>query len=368
MLIVVTLASRHPNQSPHHLMTDIGVLTVMIGYTNWQTRLVEDNRVNYCKRHGYGNHFLTQLVPAISNRTFGKFEYKARMLQELLPLHRMLLWLDADVLILDFGRPVVSFDKSALGYDVRVGGEMMTRYEYRYQFSAYSGLVRNSELGQHFVRHWVANLERSRRMCMRDQPSMRIALIETMLHAAGKSNRPHCMTRFTSCPMATRCLDTEAVKLVGGSPLKDDHSPKPIWFDDISSINTGIALQVKQSVFQWHNNNDESRHCWLPPLQKALLGAFAVHLNYINPFDFDNYVDYYHRQHGNSHLIPRYPYPRGCKRGDGSTMACCAYNPTPFTVRACASYGKRMGDWGRRDAMSFATPRHRRLCTSRPNL
>ena len=53
--------------------TDIGVLTVMIGYTDWQTRLVEDNRVHYCKRHGYGNHFLTQLVPAISNHTFGKF-------------------------------------------------------------------------------------------------------------------------------------------------------------------------------------------------------------------------------------------------------------------------------------------------------
>lgn len=337
------------------------VLTVMIGYKHWQTRMVKHNRARYCKKHGYNNHFVEQLVPAIRNHTFTTNEYKARMVQELLPEYNAILWLDADVLILDFGRPVVSFDKSALGYDVRVGGEMMTKYENRYQFSSYSGLVHNSKLGLYFVRHWVSNFERSRPMCGRDQPPMRIALLETILHAAGKSTRPRCVTSFTSCLEATRCLDTEAVKLTGGSPLKNDRSPKPVWFDDISLNNTGIALQVKQSVFQWHNNKDESRHCWLPPLQKALMGAFAVHLNYINPFDFDNYVDYYHRQRGEPHLIPNYPYPKGCKRGDNSTTACCAYNPTPFKVWACANYGKRMGDWGRRNAMHFAS---QQICTS----
>ena len=104
----------------------------------------------------------------------------------------------------------------------------------------------------------------------------------------------------------------------------------------------------KRQVFQWYNNRDDSRHCWLPPLQKALMGAFAVHWNFINPFDFDNYIDYYHRQRGEPQLIPSYPYPRGCKLGDGSTTACCAYNPTPAKVKACASYGLRMGDWGPR--------------------
>jgi hypothetical protein len=320
--------------------TDVGVLTVMVNYDAWKTKLISDNRGRYCSQHGYRNHFYTNVTGILGER-LRSYEWKATMLHTLIKTHRLLMWLDADVYILDYARTVESFDKSSLGFDVRVGGETMTKYDARYQFSAFSGVVRNTPTGRAFLRHWVANFQLTRNKCSRDQPPMRRALLEMIWesNASPASRKPACLANFTSCPSATSCLDVEAIKLMGGKPLKDERSPKPIWFDDIGPSNPGIALQVKQGVFQWYDNRDCRRERWLPPLQQVLLRSFAIHWNFINPYDFDNYIDYFHRSRGEVELIPQYPYPPGCKYGDGISEACCSSNPNEKTRRACTQSG-----------------------------
>ena len=350
------LNDANPSNASH-----TGVLTVAIGYKSWHLNIITANRRAYCNHHGYTNHLVrTTDHPSLRGHSKYAFEYKARMIRFFLPLHKTLVWLDADVVILDFQRPVSSFDMSSTGHDINVGGEVMTRYENRYQFSAYSGLIKNTRAGRHFVDRWVGNFKKGRRFGCDDQPPMRAALVEVMAIAHNETVLPSCARNFSSCSEARACLDVEARRHAGGKVLKGPRSPIPVWFDDIGPLCPGIALQTKQSVYQWHNNKDHSRHCWLPKLQKVLMRAFAVHIKLSRPFDFANYVDFYHRTRGEVHRIPPYPYPPGCKRGDGSTPACCVFQQKRHNRKRCAAYGERMGDWNPRPNSTPAS----RTCNS----
>ena len=90
------------------------------------------------------------------------------------------------------------------------------------------------------------------------------------------------------------CLDHALLRLSAQQPLKGRLSPKPVYFDDVDAcgdLDTGLGLQVKQSVFQWsYDNKNTARHKWLPTLQLAVQKAFSVHWVISNPFDWDNYI------------------------------------------------------------------------------
>jgi hypothetical protein len=192
-----------------------------------------------------------------------------------------------------------------------------------------------------------------------DQRSQRVALAALAYGPHGASQPNPCARgspQVANCESMHLCLDYALLKLTNARPLKETRSPKPVYFDDVHScgdFESGLGLQVKQAVYQWHDNVDSDRHKWLPPVQRAVRKAFAVHWVMSNPFDWDNYIGYYfdsptakqHSAYFKARAAALYERPPGCAVGAGSSPACCANYATEHQRGVCASYGKRMGDW-----------------------
>ena len=327
------------------------VFTVAIDYKpTWHVELTFANRENYCSRHGYTNHFVRRYNFALKLPIYVRSLYaKVAEMKSLLPLHSWVLWTDLDVFILDVMRPVEALIPE--GFDIRIPGEMMTKYTPRFQFSNMIYWIRNSIVGRAFTDIHLHNITSLLKHCnshLCDQMSQRTALATTIFQTRNWSN-PCVFDDNWKCNMYIPCLDKSLIRHYGLH--KGLHSPRPVYFDDISTKDTGLCLQTKQSVWQWHNNIDDRRHMWLPPLQKALLHSFSVHWVMNNPFDWDNYIQYYYKHNtryrmnaSSLYFNSMYKRPSGCAPGDGSTLACCGYY-RDFKKRACAQYGKRMGDW-----------------------
>lgn len=327
------------------------LLTVAIDYhPKWHIELVYENRNQYCGIHGYTNHFVRnyRFNNSIQIHTRALYAKVAEM-NSILQLHSWVLWTDLDVFILDILRPV----EALIPYDfhIRIPGEMMTKYTPRFQFSNMIYWVRNSNIGRDFALAHLHNITSLLKHCnthLCDQMSQRTALAHSIFSYVQNISNPCVISQKWRCDMYIPCLDQALLQHHGLH--KGMASPRPVYFDEISSTDTGLCLQTKQSVWQWYNNVDDRRHVWLPPLQKALLNSFSVHWVMKNPFDWDNYIDYYYKHNRkyslNASLYTRYVYrrPKGCAPGDGSTQACCGYY-NGYQKKACAYYGKRMGDW-----------------------
>lgn len=324
------------------------ILTVAIDYKpTWHIELVHANREHYCSRHGYANHFVRRYRFGLALPKHVRALYaKVAEMEALLSYHSWVLWTDLDVFILDVLRPVEHLIPA--GFHIRIPGEMMTKYVPRFQFSNMIYWIRNSVIGRAFTRYHMHNLTALVHHCslhLCDQMSQRTALAATIFHWRNLRN-PCTFDKNWRCDKYIPCLDQNLIAHHG--LRKGAGSPRPVYFDDISTDDTGLCLQTKQSVWQWYNNVDDRRHMWLPPLQKALLGAFSVHWVMNNPFDWDNYIEYYYERKkmntSDLYFNKTYRRPPGCAPGDGSTRACCGYY-TDDRKHACALYGKRMGDW-----------------------
>lgn len=324
------------------------LLTIAVDYTpSWHVDLVLANREYYCSKHGYTNHFVRTYRFALKLPRHVRDLYaKVAEMKAILPLYSWVLWTDLDVFILDVTRPVERLIPA--GFDVRIPGEMMIKYTPRFQFSNMIYWIRNSVIGRTFTHAHLHNITVLLRHCnphLCDQMSQRTALAAIVFQERSIPN-PCSFDQTWTCDRYVPCLDQSLIAHHGLH--KGDNSPRPVYFDDISTDDTGLCLQTKQSVWQWHNNVDDRRHMWLPPLQKALIGAFSVHWVMKNPFDWDNYIQIYYRHHKMNatylYFNKMYRRPPGCATGDGSTRACCGYY-TGTQKHACAQYGKRMGDW-----------------------
>ena len=360
--------------------TSFGVLTVAVEMNPaWQLEMVRSNRREYCKLHGYTNFFVDRTKDEIlanvsimrsietanemANQKRHRLAFiaaiylKVHLMQVYLRQVDWLLWTDADVYILDVLRPLTSFtsllDRGQKPYHLHMPGEHMTKYDPRYQFSNFIHLVKNSRWGRSFAEDHERIFLHQLRTCdshLLDQLTQRLALASTAYRAADKPNP--CVPAETVCNVA--CLDGALMQLVGGLPNKGLASPWPIFFDDIDACGrseTGLGLQVKQTVHQWYDDHDDNRHKWLPPLQVAISRAFSVHWNIKNPFDFDNYILFFYANHSQPEyrsmarrVADAYIRPTGCGINHGSTLECCGYySGTARTI--CAQYGQRMGDW-----------------------
>ena len=326
------------------------LLTVAIDYTpRWHVDLTYANREYYCKLHGYVNHFIKNYTFNLELAPHTRALYaKVAEMESILPRYSWVLWTDLDVFILDVMRPVEALIPE--GFDIRIPGEMMTKYVQRFQFSNMIYWIRNSRIGREFTRAHLHNITLLLQHCttrLCDQMSQRSALAHVIFKDRNLTN-PCKFDHNWKCDMYIPCLDQSLIRRYG--LRKGIASPHPVYFDDISRYDTGLCLQTKQSVWQWYNNLDDRRHMWLPLLQRALLRSFSVHWVMNNPFDWDNYIDYYYRHnkryrlHTSVYLNNVYKRPQGCVSGDGSTKACCGYY-NGYKRTQCARYGKRMGDW-----------------------
>lgn len=327
------------------------LLTVAIDYhPKWHIELAYANRKHYCGIHGYTNHFVRDYRFKLDVAPHTRALYaKVAEMKSILHLYSWVLWSDLDVFILDVMRPVEALIPD--GFDIRIPGEMMTKYVPRFQFSNMMYWVRNSMIGRDFALAHLHNITLLLQRCnphLCDQMSQRTALAHTIFSNYKNVPNPCVNGQVWRCDMYVPCLDQAILRHHGLH--KANASPRPVYFDDISTADTGLCLQTKQSVWQWYNNVDDRRHLWLPLLQNALLHSFSVHWVMNNPFDWDNYIDYYYKHNQryriNESFYPRYVYkrPKGCAPGDGSTRACCGYY-NGHQKKACAHYGKRMGDW-----------------------
>jgi hypothetical protein len=102
-----------------------------------------------------------------------------------------------------------------------------------------------------------------------DQRSQRIALAALVYSEHGKASRSqnpcaHGNPHVGGCTSMHLCLDHALLRLSAQQPLKGRLSPKPVYFDDVDAcgdLDTGLGLQVKQSVFQWsYDNKNTARH------------------------------------------------------------------------------------------------------------
>jgi len=319
------------------------VLTFFGNYPDWQTALVVSNRREYCSLHGY-----VCMLDVSTTETALPHSRKIRMSLAGLSQCQWMLWLDADVFILDTRRPLQRFIDKIDGYDILLPGETMTKYAPRYQFSNFAFLIRRSNVTREFLMDWQTNMLYTEASCpgnhVFDQLSMRSALGNVASRLNGMP-----VPCEHSCNL--RCLDRAMFHIHNQQLRKGALSVPPLYFTEISETDTGLALQCKQETYQWGGNRGDSRHLWLPPLQRAILNSFAVHWNMLNSFDFDWYIAFFYRHHSeyNASHIPVYPYPAGCREGDGQTAACCAmFKDKPRQYRGCVDYGKRMGDTPKR--------------------
>ena len=367
--------------------SSFAVLTVVVDHQpSWQVELVRANRVYYTRLHGYTNLFVIKSAaearaalgePGALGHRRGNgrllaLYLKVELLRAHLPKFDYVVWTDLDVYILDLQRPLNSFTgvMERNGHSIRVSGEEHTKYSPRYQFSNYIYIVRNDAAGRVFADAHLSNITSMLHSCtdtgLIDQRSQRVALAATVYssHGAASHLQNPCaqgQRHVRDCASMHLCLDYALLELSDQQPVKSARSPKPVYFDDVNACNdyeSGLGLQTKQSVFQWHDdgssyvNEDDDRRLWLPPLQRAVLRAFSVHWVMSNPFDWDNYIRFFFANaprnrseaYWRQHAEPHYQRPFGCQPGDGSTPDCCK-NYRAAQKHACALYGKRMGDW-----------------------
>jgi hypothetical protein len=361
--------SRTVLEPEHGNAATFGVLTVAVNHQPaWQVEMVRANRAHYTSLHGYVNAFevytlsdvkndeqLKQTLKAVVNpndAAFGRVAalyLKVKLMRDWLAKVDWLLWTDLDVYILDLQRPLTSFTGilQTHGYDIRVPGETFTHLDPRYQFSNFVYLVRASSAGNYFVSAHLDNITALFEDCrgdisLVDQRSQRAALAAVAYRAAGLPNPcARGMASMSRCAEYHLCMDGALMQLMHGQPLKSVHSPHPIFFEDVNACGeaeSGLGLQLKQSAFQWHESNSDDLTKWLPAVQRAVRRAFAVHWNMANPFDYDNYIDYYFRWRNETHPS-LYVRPEGCLPNDGWTLACCGY--VGAGRKACAEYGRR---------------------------
>ena len=299
----------------------------------WYNHLVCQNRQMYCDYHNYSNTCRIK-----EEGSYSSMHNKILLLQKTFNNYKWQLWLDADIFIINIQKPVTNFIIE--GYSLILPGEEMTKFSKRYQFSAYALLFKSDINSKKILTLWEKNLKWTSKHChashVYDQLPLRNSI--SLFLSKHYLNKPLCIR---SCSLS--CLDSTMFS-IHRNIKKGKQSLEPIYFHDITINDTGLALQTKQNTYQWSENPyNNNRNVWLPPLQQAIMNSFAIHWNFKNPFDFDNYILHYLKFH--KMYIPNYKYPNGCRPGNGQTPECCFYHKNSQTYHGCVNYGKKMHDW-----------------------